>query len=360
VETIVVAGSLAQPPAYGGHAWVFLNWLLGFQRLGFDVLFLDRASPEADVGRLRDLLAPHGIEHALVGPGAAPRELVDRVGRSRFLLDVMGFLEDEELLAAAPRRVFLDLDPGFPQMWRELGLADVLAGHDDFVTVGGNVGREGCGVPDCGLAWIATKQPVVLDLWPPSAGDAGRFVTVGAWRGPFAPVEYEGRTYGLRVHEFRKLAELPERTDAKFDAALDIHPGDEQDAELLRGHGWNLLDPIAATGDPARYQRLVQEAGAELGVAKSIYVETRSGWFSDRSACFLASGKPALVQDTGLEELLPLGSGLLAYRTLDEAVAGVETIRSDYERHALAARAIAEEHFDSDRVLGRLLEELGA
>ncbi len=356
----MIAGSLAQPPAYGGHAWVFLNWLLGFRRLGFEVLFLDRASPAADESRLAELLAPFGIEHALVRPGPAARELVERVGRSRFLLNVMGFLDHEALLAAAPRRVFLDLDPGFPQMWRELGLADVFSGHDAFVTVGGNVGREGCAVPTCGLAWLATKQPVVLDLWPPTAAaDPGRFVTVGAWRGPFAPVEYEGRTYGLRVHEFRKLVELPERADAEFEAALDIHPGDERDRELLLAHGWRLIDPAAATGDPARYQSLVRQAGAELGVAKNIYVETRSGWFSDRSACFLASGKPALVQDTGLGDLLPLGAGLRAYSTLAEAVAGVAAIRSDYERHALAARAIAEEHFDSDVVLGRLLEELG-
>jgi hypothetical protein len=360
VDSIVVAGSLAQPPLYGGHAWVFLNWLLGFRRLGFDVLFLDRASPEADERRLAELLSPHGIAHALVGHGPTPRELVDRVSGSRFLLNVMGFLEDEALLAAAPQRVFLDLDPGFPQMWRELGLADVLAGHDDFVSVGGNVGRDGCGVPTCGYDWITTKQPVVLDLWPPATGDPARFVTVGAWRGPFAPVEYGGTTYGLRVHEFRKFVELPERVDAEFEAALDIHPADETDIELLRSHGWNLLDPVAATGDPERYQSLVQRAGAEFGVAKNIYVETRSGWFSDRTACFFASGKPALVQDTGLDGLLPLGEGLLAYRTLDEAVAGVEAIRSDYERHALAARTLAEEHFDSDRVLGRLLEELGA
>jgi glycosyltransferase involved in cell wall biosynthesis len=359
VETIAVAGSLAQPPAYGGHAWVFLNWLLGFRRLGFDVLFLDRASPEADARRLDRLLGPFAIEHALVGDGPPPRELVDRVANSRFLLNMMGFLEHEALLAAAPQRVFVDLDPGFPQMWRELGLADVLAGHDTFVTVGGNVGRDECRIPTCGIAWVATKQPVVLDLWPPTRGAAGTFVSIGAWRGPFAPVRYERTTYGLRVHEFRKFAGLPLRAGGVFAAALDIDPADERDLALLRAEGWQLVDPVAATEDPGRYQSFVQRAGAEFGVAKGIYVETRSGWFSDRSACFLASGKPVLVQDTGFASALPTGEGLLAYSTLDEAVAGVEAIRSNYERHARAARAVAEEHFDSDKVLGRLLAEVG-
>lgn len=359
MESIVVAGSLAQAPAYGGHAWVFINWLLGLRRLGFDVLFLDRACPPAEERRLAELLAPFAIEHALVGPGTASRELVERVARSRFLLNVMGFLEDDSLLAAARRRVFLDVDPGFSQMWRELGLADVLSGHDAFVTVGGNVGHDGCGVPTCGLPWVTTKQPVVLDLWPPATGDPALFASVGAWRGPFAPVEYHGRTYGLRAHEFRKFVELPQRTGAVVAAALDIHPGDERDRGLLRAHGWRLVDPVAATGSPVRYQQFLQQAGAEFGVAKSIYVETRSGWFSDRSACFLASGKPVLVQDTGLDESLRLGQGLLTYSTLDEAVAGVQAIRADYERHAVAARGIAEDQFDSDLVLGRLLEELG-
>jgi hypothetical protein len=381
-ETIAVAGSLAQRPNYGGHTWVLLQYLLGFRRLGWDVLFVDRLEPDmcvdatGDVAPLRNSDNLRYLTRVMDGFGLGRdwallydrarevvsldrHELTSRLGRSAFLLNVMGFLDDPEMLTAARRRVFLDIDPGFSQMWRALGLHNPLGEHDDYVTIGENIGHPDCAIPTGGISWITTKQPVVLDEWTEARGQGERFTSVGAWRGPFAPVEYAGRTYGLRVHELRRFRELPRKTGVTFELALDIHEAEVDDLRRLQEAGWMLIDPRVVAADPWRYRDYVRSSKAELMVAKNMYVQSRSGWFSDRSICYLASGRPVLAQDTGLGSLVPTGEGLVSFATLDEAVAGVEAITGDYKRHACAARAIAEEHFASDRVLSRLLDRLG-
>jgi len=372
---VVLAGGLAQRVFRGGHDWVFLQYLLGFRRLGFRVTFLDRLEtaffgaendPAARYGMheraFRDLLRDWGLDRDAYldgesGAGLTRSQAVERVRRADVLINVMGFLTDPELLAAARTRVFLDIDPGFGQMWRELGLADVMAGHDLFVTVGGNVGTTGCEVPACGVEWMATLPPVVLDQWPVVQGGRS-FTSVATWRGPFGPVEHAGRRYGLRAHELRRFVDLPRRSGASFRLVLDIDRADDADRRRLVEGGWSLADP-SLVADPRSYRRFVQRSRAEICVAKGMYVATRGGWLSDRSACYLASGKPVLAQDTGFTRLLPSGEGLLTFGTLDEAVAGVEAIERDYARHSRAARELAERHFDSDRVLRELLERLG-
>jgi hypothetical protein len=304
--------------------------------------YLDTVMAAFGLGDCWSVLLPDGD-----AAGLARAEARRRASESELLLNVMGYLDDEEILAATPSRVFLDIDPGFGQMWRELGQSDLFAGHDRFVTVGVNVGTADCAVPDCGLDWIPTLPPVTIESWPAKPG--GRtFTTIATWRGPYDPVEYEGHKYGLRAHEFRKFVDLPRRTAADFEIALAIDEGDSSDLRRLQAEGWKLVDPAAAG-----------ESGAEFTVAKGIYVDTRSGWFSDRSACYLASGKPVVAQDTGFGTKLPSGEGLLAYTSLDEAVAGIEEIMAQPDRHARAAREIAEEHLDSDRVLTELLRRLG-
>jgi hypothetical protein len=177
--------------------------------------------------------------------------------------------------------------------------------------------------------------------------------------GPYGPVRYAGTTYGLKAHEFRKFIELLRRVRQRFEIALDIDPADERDLVALRGHGWHVIDPKVVASGPVAFRRYVQASGAELSVAQGIYVETESGWFSDRTVRYLASGKPALVQDTGFSRNYPVGEGPVAFRTMEEAVVSAERIARDYAEHGRAARAIAEAYFDSDRVLGRLLEETG-
>jgi hypothetical protein len=379
---IVISGSLAQRPAAGGHAWVFLQYLLGFQRLGWEVLFLDRLEPgmcrdaagnpcsieeSFNLCCLRDVLAAFGLSesYALAFDGerqwlGQPRQRVlEFVADSALVIDVMGFMNDPEITEAAPRRAFLDIDPGVPQMWRALGLADMLCGYDDYLTIGANIGRADCSIPTCGLNWITLRQPIVLEHWPAIAPNNGGAITsVGSWRGPFAPIEYEGRTYGLRVHEFRSFADLPQRIARRCEIALNIHPSETRDLALLESGGWKLVDPRTVARDPAAYQAYVQNSWAEFMVAKNMYVQSQAGWFSDRSICYLASGKPVLAQDTGIRGLYPIGDGLLVFSDLEEARAGIERLEQDYPRHARAARKIAEDYFDSDRVLGDLLSKL--
>ncbi|UGS35718.1 glycosyltransferase family protein [Capillimicrobium parvum] len=365
---IAIAGSVAAKPGNAGHTWQFLQYLLGFKRLGWDVLLVD-ALPAADPAGVRWVAAVmdrHGLggdwtlalgdgTHA----GLPRRDALDHVASADLLLNVMGFLTDAELLAAARRRVFLDTDPGFAQMWRELGQADIFTGHDVHVTIGERIGRPDCTLPTCGLQWVTTRQPVVLEAWPAAEDAPVRpFTSIGSWRGAYDPVEYDGTRYGLRAHEFRRFAGLPATTGHGFEVALAIHPADAADLDLLRSTGWTLVEPAQVASTTDGYRRFIAGSRAELMVAKGMYVQTVSGWFSERSICYLASGRPVLAQDTGLSDLYELGAGVLAFATPDEAAAGVESITRDYARHARAARAFAEEHFDSDKVLTRLLERL--
>jgi hypothetical protein len=271
----------------------------------------------------------------------------------------MGFSSDEELLGAARRTVFMDIDPGFGQLWKELGLHDPFAGYDDYVTVGARIGEPGCSVPTCGHRWIPIRPPVVLDHWAPAPTPrSAPFTTVATWRGDFGPIDFRGRRLGLRAHEFRKFVELPLRTGATFEVAMDIHPDERPDLALLESNRWRLTDPKVVAAYPWDYGSFIRRSRAELMVAKNLYVETGAGWFSDRSACYLASGKPVLAQDTGLRGLLPSGDGLLVFRTLDEAADAVESVLTDPDRHREAAREIAVSYFDSDRVLPGLLAAL--
>jgi hypothetical protein len=258
---IVVAGTIAQKPGQAGHAWQFLQYLLGFRRLGWDVLFLDdlgdAPDDDARIGWVEQVMGEAGLDAWSVGlgggrhAGASRERVLEHLRTSDFVLNVMGFLTDEELLAAAPRRVFLDTDPGFAQMWHALELADVFAGHEAHVTIGERIGMDDCTVPECGLDWITTPQPVVLDAWPvaaPLPPGEGAFTSVARWRGAYGPIDFERRRYGLRVHEFRRFASVPRLTGDRFELALDIHPDESADLEMLRREQWVLTDPGSLAG----------------------------------------------------------------------------------------------------------------
>ncbi len=380
--TIVVAGSMAQKPGHGGHTWVFLQYLLGFRRLGWDVLFLDRLDSAMcqdqagepagfidsfNVKYFRRVMEDYGLGDAyalcLDGEfrlGRSRREVLALVGEAPLLINVMGYLDDDEILGSARKRVFLDIDPGFPQIWRALDLADLFQGHDLHVTIGLNVGRADCPIPTCGIEWITTPQPIVLDYWRPCQPTPdGEISSVVSWRGPFGPLDYKGRVYGLRVHEFRKFAALPEVSGCRFELALDIHPSDRQDLDRLVGRGWRLVDPRKVAGDPELYQSYIQRSKAEIMVAKNMYVQSGSGWFSDRSICYLACGKPVLAQDTGLRDRFPSNQGIIFFSTFEESLQAVEELNRNYASHTSAARRLAEDYFNSDRVLSQLLIRLG-
>jgi hypothetical protein len=378
---IVVAGSVAQRPGRAGHAWVFLQYLLGFQRLGYDVLFLDRLTEDMASGyedepphiRFRtnvewfiSVMSTAGLRgsYSLRMPSGATvgldrGELLAQVRRAIFLLDINGFLNDEEIAAATPQRVFLDIDPGFNQMWHELGLADILGGYDAYATLASRIGQPDCRIPTCGVSWIPSVPPVVLEAWRwAEPAPHGAFTSVMTWRGPFDPIIFKGERYGVRVHEFRRLASIPASSAERFSLALDIDGSDDADADTLTRAGWELIDPAVASSDLAAYQGFVQRSKAEFGVAKEMYVKTRSGWVSDRTVCYLATGRPVVVQDTGQRDFLGDFDGIAIFDSLEEALAQVGEVTRRYATKARAARHAAEHIFDSDLVLKALLRNL--
>jgi hypothetical protein len=384
MTTVVVSSAIANKYLNGGNAWTVLSWVLGLKKLGFRVHFLEQISRESCVNTAGAMTAFENCvnlayfkriveEFGLSGSaaliyengeqihGSTYAELLDLAEGAELLINITGHLTLEPLMRRLRLKAYVDLDPGFTQFWYAAGNAGPrLAGHDFYFTIGENIGTPACPIPTGNIRWRRTRQPVVLEHWPVSGeGARERFTTVASWRGPYGPVQHSGKTFGLKVHEFRKFIELPERAPQTFEIALDIHPADEKDLNLLRRHGWQIVDPKAVVPDPAAFCRYVQTSGAEFSVAQGIYIETESGWFSDRTVRYLASGKPALVQDTGFSRTYPVGEGLVAFRTLEEAVAGAERIVCDYEKHCQAARAIAEEYFDSEKVLGRFIEEIG-
>jgi len=365
---VVVSGMVAGEPDQGGAAWAVLQYVLGLRRLGHEVILVEpvedlepqslaylRAVSERFGLKQTALLAADG-ESAPLGREALRRLAAD----ADLLLNVSGMLTDEALLEAIPVRAYLDLDPFFNQVWQEQGAEMHFEGHTHFVTVGLEIGQPECEVPTLGLPWITSLPPVVLEEWPVAASESSfPFTTVGHWRS-YGPIELDGRRYGMRAHSLRELIALPGRCGGEFALALGIHPGDGEDIAALESHGWRLLDPASVAATPDSYRELVRASQAEIGIAKEGYVRSRSGWFSDRSACYLACGRPVVAQETGFSRHLPSGRGLLAFAEVDEAAAAVEEVRAHPQAHAEAARQISEGFFDSDRVLGRLLEELGA
>jgi hypothetical protein len=381
--SVLYSGSLAQPTGNGGLTWLHLQFLLGLRKLGCNVLFIDRLEPPMctdDAGNPSTLEESWNLRYFLsvmnqFGLSDNFSLIYNRgervIGRSRedvlrdsssadLLLNVMGFLNEEDILSRIERRVFVDIDPGFGQMWRELGWHDPFDGHTDFVTLGRNIGRDDCAIPTCGLQWITMPQPILLDHWPAQpVADSPPFTGIGAWRGPNAPIEYGGHTYGLRVHEFRKFIDLPVLCpDTQFELALDIHPNDAKDIESLRERRWSLVDPKGVASGPDEYRSYIARSKAEFMIPKQMYADANSGLLSDRSVCYLATGRPVLARDPGIGHLYPTGEGLLTFSTLEQAVAGVEAINGDYPRHSRAAREIAGEYFDSDKVLTQLLADL--
>lgn len=383
MASVVVSGAIANKYRSGGEAWVRLSWLLGLRRLGCSVYFIEQIGREScvdaagapapfescvNLAYFKEVVEQFGLADsaALVyeeggktsGPGF--EELLAIAESADLLVNISGHLSLEPLMRRIRRKAYVDLDPGFTQFWHAAGDPGArLAGHDHYFTVGENIGTAACSIPTNGIPWRAVPPPVVLEQWPVATeGDPGRFTTIATWRGPYGPIEHEGGTLGLKVHEFRKVIELPQRVPLQFEIALDIHPQETKDLEALRVNGWRIVDPKAAVADPAAFRRYVQGSGAEFSVAQGVYVETGSGWFSDRTVRYLASGKPALVQETGFRRDGASGYGLVTFRTLEEAIAGAERIASDYPAHRDAARAFAEEHFDSDVVLSRFLDEV--
>lgn len=379
----MIGGAIAQHPLGGaGNTWAFLQYVLGFQRLGYETYYVEHIDAQrcideewraatfrksANARHFRSIMDRFELsDHAALleweGPahiGLAHREIEQLARDTDVFINLSGRFHLAGILQAARRRVYVDLDPGFVQIWQQQYGVDMnLGGHDAYVTVGLNLGAPDCPLPTCGIRWHTTVPPVVLDEWHTTRAAGSAYSTIADWRG-YSPVEWHGIWYGQKADEFIKILDLPRRVRVPLQLCLAIHP-DEADRTRLLDHGWQLVSPRIHAATVDAYRDYVIESRGEFTVVKHGYAAGRTGWFSDRSACYLAAGRPVIVQSTGVEAYLPTGEGLLTFTDLDDAVAAIEQVERDYARHAAAAAALARTYLDSDRVLTRLIELAGA
>ena len=384
MTTVMVASVIATKCRNGGNACAVLNWVHGLRRLGVRTYYVEQIASEhcvdedglvvpfersANVAYFEHVMRDAGLTgvSSLIcdgGPrtaGIPYRDVLDVADAADLLLNISGHLTLDPLMRRLRRKAYLDLDPGYTQFWHASGNAGArLSGHDVHFTIGENIGLPDCCIPTGAIRWRHTRQPIVITADSGAATPwTGRFTTVGSWRGSYGPVQYGPMTFGLKVHEFRKFIGLPERSAGEFEIALDIHPADERDLTALRDHGWHVVDPRCCVPDPRSFDDYISRSDAEWSAAQGMYVATNSGWFSDRTVRYLAAGKPAVVQDTGFTRTFPVGDGLIAFRTLEEAIRGVDAIQRDPGRHQRAARALAAEYFDANEIVGRLLDDAG-
>jgi hypothetical protein len=376
VTTVVIAThETTSRPGFAGWQWVPLQYLLGFAELGIEAHWVDHVSvPDPRHGphsltyigcRFADSAEKYGLgdRYCLVHGdpepvGHAGGDLHDLAARADLLVCLGGNLPADSMLGAIPRRAFIDVDPGFTQIWahqEDLGLER----YTHLFTVGQNVGKPEFPVDCAGIDWSPILPPVHLPSWPAMIDPTcTRIGTVADWRGSQDAI-YEGEYYGPKRGEFIRFLNVPRDAGCRIELALCIGQHDFEDLGLLLGHGWRVRDPYEYTGDLESYREFIQYSRAEFSVAKSGYVLLNAGWVSDRTACYLASGKPALIQSTGFEDDISAGEGLLTFRTHEEAVDGLRALESDYEAHARAARLLAERRFDARLVLGHILETVG-
>jgi hypothetical protein len=257
---------------------------------------------------------------------------------------------------------YIDLDPVYTQIKLVNGdtyLQAALDGHTHLFTIGENIGTPRSLVPTGGYTWHATRQPVVLDLWAGVDCPGHAYTTVGQWNSQGRDLTYQGETLQwCKRTEWLRCLELPAQTAATFEMAMNVDSV-VGDPELLAAHGWGVVDPLSVSTDPWRYRDYIRDSRGEFTVAKDMNVRLRSGWFSDRAACYLAAGRPVVEQDTGFGDVLPLGPGLHAFHTVEDAATAVRLIEAEYDSASAHATEIAQEYFAAEKVLSKLLCEVG-
>jgi hypothetical protein len=364
---------------YGGNTWAFLQWILGFRRLGCDVYYVeerpgtDRVDEDlqpapfaksANAQAFRRLIDRFelGDRAALLEAGTSEHVGLSREDIEKVAPDVDLFLNQfgayTAVLGRVRRSVYLDIDPGHTQIWQEQYGVDMrLRGHDLYLTIGLNLGEPGCLVPTCGIRWEKTLFPIVLSEWATNDTPGSAFTTVANWR-DYGWLEWQGTWYAQKAEAFKAVIDLPQRVPMPIEVCLSI---DDADPDLpdLRANGWRVVSPRERVGDPDSYRRYIHGSRGEFSPVRPICSLAKSGWFSDRSGCYLAAGRPVVMEDTGLGRHVPVGLGLLTYTDLESAARCLEAVQRDYARHALAAREFAHEYLDSDRVLSRILALAG-
>ena len=384
---IIVTGLIGQY-AFGGVTWDYIQYALGFRALGHDVWYLEdtgtwaydplKMEPSADcshntsyLGRVMEKFGMgdrwiyrNGADETYHGV-TNPAEAEKIIASADVLANVSGACWLRPETAAIPLKLFLDGDPMFTQ----IGLANDpdseyakrVASHERHFSFGLNIGQKDCEVPTAGLHWRPTVQPIALDYWnPASPAPTMPHIADGAWTtvmnwASYAPKDFQGKKYGQKDIEFERFLDLPQISDEKFVLAMGQGVGNKRPTEMLESKGWNIIEPDTYLPDYTTYHEFLSRSKGEWSIAKNGYVTSRSGWFSCRSACYLAAGKPVVVQDTGWSDHLPSGDGAIAFSTPEEAAKALDLINKNYNHHSAAARAYAETHFDAARVCEDLI-----
>jgi hypothetical protein len=371
----------------GGVAWDYGQYAVGLEQLGFEVYYLEDTGGQTydPIKREYGDDCSYGVQFlrqslAELSPSLAERwhfrdalgnafglptdRLSEVIANCDLFLNVSGgtLLRDEYMMAR--NKVLIDTDPGwnhfvnYPRWDAQPGWQNThgYRAHDHFFTYAERLGTADCLLPDMGLTWHPTRPPVVLDMWRPE-GSGSTWTTIMTWNNFCQPVEYKEQTFGTKEMEFAKIESISKRHPAvRFQVATG---GSGAPVERWRNIGWQVIDSHSVSEAVNDYRDYIETSRGELSVAKNLYVATRSGWFSCRSACYLAANRPVVVQDTGLSEVLPTGRGLLAFADTQEAEEAVAEVESDYAGHSRAAGEFAAEFLDSKRVIGRMLQHVG-
>jgi hypothetical protein len=386
---IILGAVISLPPVSAGCAWNRLQYVLGLRRLGHDVCFVEEVRPQwcvnadgkpcaydASLNRraFGEIMRQFGLLERscqLFDGGrettGLSRDAVRQFAREAdLMINISGHCTSDLVLDGVGVLAYLDQDPVYTQLWlaeygRDLGLGR----YGVFFTVGLNIGTAESHIPDCGIEWHPTLPPVVPDLWARAGAESEappyRFTTVASWGG-YGDLQFRGEWYRSKYDEVRRFADLPRRAGPRFqfELLLKHFQDDDEGVRLLRDNGWNVRRSGAEATELPAYRDYIARSSAEIGITKGAYVKSRSGWFSDRTAAYLASGRPALAQATGFEGRLPVGAGLLCFNEADEAAAGAEEIVNCYRHHCRAAREVAAEFLDYRKVLPAMLDTCSA
>jgi hypothetical protein len=376
---VLLTGTIAARPYAGGNTWAFLQWLLGFLRLGIDTYFVeqirdsdvihdgDRRPPtlasSVNARYFREVVAAFDLDGRVAlleadGPGHVG---LSHAEIEKLAPDVDLFLNQyggyTSILPRVRHSVYWDTDPGYIQVWQAgYGVDMRLREHDTYLTVGLDIGRPVCPLPAAGIHWEHTHWPVVLKEWSTTRAPGDTYTTIAEWRS-FSALQWQGVWYGPKSDEFLKIIDLPGRVKTPLELCLAISP-DDPDLQALEARGWRVASSAARVATPAAYRDYVTGSRGEFTCVKGMCAAGQIAWLGDRSAAYLAAGRPVILQSTGIERHLPTGEGLLTFTDLESAAAAIDHVEADYVRHAEAARALARAYLDSDRVLGRLLELL--
>ena len=382
---VVVWGLLAAYP-FGGMTWQVLHHLVGLRRLGFDVWYVEDSDapvfdvttywqtydvPEHNLGYLRAAMAAIGMEerwiyrhpstdrHEGAGDGAALGSLYRRCRAAFNLCGAQELRPEHEVI---PNLVYIESDPVATQVAVASGdteTAATLGRYHHRFTYGANLGQPGCPIPDAPPGWVATRPPVVVEWWSegPPPTPRGALTSVANWRHHGKDVSWEGVEYEWRKDRaFEPFLDPPRRSRLPLELALGALG--QEEADSLRSRGWRIV-PSLSVGDPHTYRDFVRGSLGEFSAVKGQYARTRSGWFSDRSVCYLAAGLPVVMQDTGCDSWVPTGEGLLVFDDEDGALAAIDSVAGQPERHRRAALELARQYFAAEVVLGELAATAG-